>query len=203
MIQFDLFFIFELIIHLFILLTLIIYLKFRWPLPELQLQLIVYYFIAILMHLLLIMLPNNSNVVSFSHFPRFYQLYCFGHVAHRFALFNLRYLVNYNEFIEAVLISFIILPGNFSVVTFDIVHIDISGGWFMLNMSINTITYVFLDDRSKYFVFLNYVISLTFVVLYYTSFPKFYCFWYLTYLIFIILRVESLQKERGIVPVET
>eukprot|EP00835_Amoeboradix_gromovi_P000974 NODE_37_length_31305_cov_0.348939.p10 type:complete len:200 gc:universal NODE_37_length_31305_cov_0.348939:7615-8214(+) len=195
----DVWFIAEIGLHILILSTLIGYFTYSYPLPELSWQLLGYYTTAMGLHLLIVVFPSHP-VTSFYHFPRYYQLYCFGHVAHRFALFNLKYWMPKSWEVRAIVL---ILIGNFSCVTFDTAGIDISGGWFVFNMSINAITQIKIKNRFMYPVFINYLMSLTMVVLYYTNWPKFYVFWYLNYTAFVIMRIESAKLEKDGTPLVT
>ena len=192
-------FIIEVILHAFIIIVIGLYALRKYPLHKLAFQLLMYFEVAIIMHFLLIFFPKHT-VDSLYHFPRYYQLFCFGHCAHRFALFNLKYFMS--KKIEIYVIIFI-LVGNFSVVTFDTIYIDISGGWFLFNMTINAFAMYKIQNRFTKPTILLYMILIAIVIMYYLLLSNLYIFWYVAYTAFIIMRIESLELEKERTPVVT
>ena len=193
-------FIVEVVLHALILMTICGYLFFALPLPDLQWELLFYFSIAVTLHLMQLFIPDHP-VTSVYHFPRLYQLYCFGHCFHRFALFNLKYFMKQRP--SEVIYIILTLVGNFSVVTFDVIGIDISGGWFIFNMTTNAAMAAKINNQFKYPVLITYVIAWVFVLSYYLILKELYIFWYVCYTIFVILRIESLALEQEGTPVVT
>ena len=117
-----------------------------------------------------------------------------------FALFNFKYFMSKKWEIFWIIW---ILVGAFSNVTFDIIGIDISGGFFLVNMTINAYAHTKIKTKFRNPVFILYGISWIFVLLYYTVSKPLYVCWYLCYCLFIIMRIESLKIENAITPVVT
>eukprot|EP00834_Sanchytrium_tribonematis_P002332 NODE_70_length_24940_cov_0.663138.p15 type:complete len:221 gc:universal NODE_70_length_24940_cov_0.663138:18662-18000(-) len=184
----------EILTHLLIILLILGYSKYTFPLPdENQSHSLFFFGIAISLHLLLILLPNHQMITTTSHLPRLYQIYCFGQVFFRFSIFNLKHLMRQSW--NIAITTFILLPGNFNVACMDVLGFDITGIWFIFNMTINLATCIKTNDAFKYYIICNYVCALVFVIVSYTLFHPVYVFWYVTFAIFVILRIESLKLE--------